>query len=80
MVQAILTLAPKIPAGMPMIYDPNYGMGWQDARGWSVYFGQTTRDVPMKLVVYQSIVDSLTSQGIQPTLISVEYLDAPFYK
>ena len=30
--------------------------------------------------VYQAIVDTLTSQGIQPSLISVEYLDAPFYK
>jgi hypothetical protein len=55
-------------------------MGWQDARGWSVYFGQTTRDVPMKLNVYQSILDTLSKQGIQPTLISLAYLDAPFYK
>jgi hypothetical protein len=80
MVQAILTLAPQIPAGSPMVFDPLYGMGWQDARGWSVYFGQTTRDVPMKLNVYQSILDTLSKQGIQPTLISLAYLDAPFYK
>ena len=80
MVQAIQTLAPQVPAGSPMIYDPKYGMGWQDPRGWSVYFGQNTQDIPMKLKVYQAILDTITKQGVQPTLISVEYLDTPFYK
>ena len=80
MVQAIQTLYPEIPAGSPMIYDPAYGMGWQDPRGWSVYFGQNTQDIPMKEKVYQAILDTITKQGTQPTLISVEYLDAPFYK
>jgi hypothetical protein len=80
MVQAIMTLSPQVPAGMPMVYDPKYGMGWQDPRGWSVFFGQSTQDIPMKQKVYQAILDTITRQGIQPTLISVEYLDAPFYK
>jgi hypothetical protein len=80
LVQAILALSPQIPDGAPMIYDPEYGMGWQDPRGWSVYFGQDTQDIEMKKNVYQAITDSFTRQGIQPTLISVAYLDAPFYK
>ena len=80
MVQAIMTLHPQVPAGSPMVYDPKYGMGWQDPRGWSVYFGQNTQDIPMKQKVYQAMLDTITKQGIQPTLISVEYLDAPFYK
>ncbi len=50
-----------------MTYDPQYGMGWQDPRGWSVYFGQNIQDIPMKLVIYQSIVDTFIRQGIQPT-------------
>jgi len=80
MVQALITMAPYVPAGMTMAYDPVYGMGWQDPRGWTVYFGQNTKDIPTKLSVYQAVVDTLTRQGIQPTLISVEYLNAPFYK
>jgi cell division protein FtsQ len=80
MVQAMITLYPYLPKDVTMTYDPQYGMGWNDARGWSVYFGQGTADIPMKIKVYQAIVDTLTSQGIQPSLISVEYLDAPFYK
>ncbi len=39
MVKAIMALAPHIPQGISMTYDPQYGMGWQDPRGWSVYFG-----------------------------------------
>ena len=80
MVQALTLLAPYVPPGMPMIFDPQYGMGWQDPRGWTVYFGQNTTDMPTKTIVYQSIVDTLTRQGIQPSLINVEYLNAPFYK
>jgi cell division protein FtsQ len=80
MVQAMTVLARDVPAGMPMTFDPVYGMGWQDPRGWSVYFGQDSRDISMKKVVYQAIVDTLNVQGVQPTLISVEYLNAPFYK
>jgi len=80
MVQALITMAPNVPSGMTMTYDPIYGMGWQDPRGWTVYFGQNTKDIPTKLLVYQAIVDTLTRQGVQPSLISVENLNAPFYK
>jgi cell division protein FtsQ len=80
MVQALLTLAPDVPAGMPMTFDPQYGMGWQDPRGWTTYFGQNAKDIPDKKMVYNAILDSLTLQGVQPSLISVEYLNAPFYK
>jgi hypothetical protein len=80
MVKAMTVLAGDIPAGMPMIFDPQYGMGWQDPRGWTVYVGQDAKDIPIKKVVYQAIVDTLTLQGVQPSLISVEYMNAPFYK
>jgi cell division protein FtsQ len=80
MVAAILQLAPDVPEGSPMIYDSQYGMGWQDPRGWFVYFGQNTMDIPTKLNVYSAIVDTFMRQGIEPTLVSMEFLDAPFYK
>ncbi len=80
MVLALTVISHDVPAGMPMIFDPQYGMGWQDPRGWTVYLGQNTKDIPMKKMVYQAIVDTLTLQGVQPSLISVEYLNAPFYK
>jgi hypothetical protein len=30
--------------------------------------------------MYQSLVDSLASRAIQPSMISVEFPDAPFYR
>ncbi len=80
LVQAILRLYPQVPGGAPMIYDSKYGIGWQDPRGWSAYFGQNTQQIEMKKKVYQAILDTFSQQGIQPTLVSVAYLDAPFYK
>jgi cell division protein FtsQ len=80
MVQALLALAPDVPTGMPMIFDPQYGMGWQDPGGWTAYFGQNAKDIQLKKMVYNAILDKLTLQGVQPTLVSVEYLNAPFYK
>ncbi len=80
LVMAIAELYPFVPQGVSMSYDPQYGLGWQDNRGWTVYFGQNTDSIAMKTQIYQAIVATLTHQGIQPTLISVEYPDAPFYK
>jgi hypothetical protein len=80
MVRALIAMAPHVPAGVPMVYDPQYGMGWQDTRGWQVFFGQTTEDITLKIEAYQAIVDMLVREGRQPTLISLAYLDSPFYK
>jgi cell division protein FtsQ len=80
MVKAILNLAAIAPQGSVITYDPAYGFGWNDPRGWLVYFGENTQDVSMKLTIYQAIVNKLTQDGIQPRMISVEFLDAPFYR
>jgi hypothetical protein len=80
MVKSIQILAPSVPAGTTMVYDPRYGLGWLDARGWQVTFGIDARDMALKLQVYQSLVTSLTQQGIIPTFISVQYANAPYYR
>lgn len=80
LVKAIQTLAPEVPQGTAMEYDPKYGLGWSDARGWKVYFGNTAKDMPVKMQVYKALVDSLAQQGIQPTFISVQYANAPYYR
>ena len=80
LVQAIQDIAPDVPQGTVMEFDPKYGLGWTDARGWKVYFGYTAKDMPVKLQVYKALVDSLTQQGIQPTFISVQYANAPYYR
>ncbi|HET8943446.1 MAG TPA: hypothetical protein VFO59_01565, partial [Dehalococcoidia bacterium] len=80
LVQTALALASSVPPGSALTYDPAYGFGWTDSRGWQVYFGSTSRDMPLKLRVYQSLVDSLAGRGVSPAFISVVHADAPYYR
>jgi cell division protein FtsQ len=80
MVTAITTIKSQSPKGMPIIYDPQYGLGWKDPKGWEVYFGLDVFDIQMKLRVYQAIKAELKAQGINPSLISVEHIHAPYYR
>ncbi len=77
---AIATLAPQVPEGAALVYDPRYGLGWSDPRGWQAYFGKNNSDIFTKLLVYQSLVENLAARGVQPNLISVEYPNSPFYR
>jgi hypothetical protein len=79
-VEAIMTIHTLAPPETQLVYDAQHGLGWQDLRGWQVYFGTDLEDIQEKLSVYQAIVTHVSQDGIQPVLISVEYLQAPFYR
>jgi len=79
-VKALVALAPYVPAGTPILYDPDTGLSWTDGRGWQAVFGLSDADVDVKVRVYQSMVDWLTQRGIRPNLINVAYPGAPFYR
>lgn len=79
-VLAMQSMLAYMPEGTTLIYEPDYGFGWNDSRGWKAYFGKTTGDMPMKVTMYQTIVDNLSQRGIAPTMVSVEYPNAPFYR
>ena len=80
MVQALKGLAGHVPPNTQILYDPSFGFGWNDPRGWQVHFGTSARDVELKIRVYESMVNSLTQRGIQPALINVTYPTAPYYR
>jgi hypothetical protein len=80
MVQTLKGLAGHVPAGVPILYDPASGFGWNDPQGWRVFVGMTARDIDLKLRVYESMVASLTQRGIRPVLINVTYPAAPYYR
>ncbi|MDD2920748.1 MAG: FtsQ-type POTRA domain-containing protein [Anaerolineales bacterium] len=80
LVDAVLTLAPNVPADTTMFYDATYGLGWQDSRGWKVFFGSSAHDMSLKARVYQTLAQSLVERNISPTFISVIYPDAPYYR
>jgi POTRA domain, FtsQ-type len=80
MIQAIQGLANHVPPGMSILYEARMGFGWNDPRGWRVYFGATGHDIELKMRVYESMVDSLMQRGIRPALINVTYPIAPYYR
>ena len=80
MVSAILTLSTVAPDDTVLAYDPQHGLGWDDARGWTVFFGPSPKDMHQRLAVYDVVVEELTKQNITPAIINLEYFHAPFYR
>lgn len=80
MVEALKGLAAHVPPGQPILYEKEYGFGWNDPRGWRVHFGTKASDIELKVRVYESMVASLTQRGIRPALINVMYPTAPYYR
>ena len=80
MVDAALALAPLVPAGSTLTYTAADGFGWADPRGWQVAFGTSSNDMPLKIRVYQALVETLTQSGKSPTFISVVHPDGPYYR
>jgi len=78
-VSAVLVLSDHAPEGAPLIYSAEHGFGWEDAGGWQVYFGDAS-EIQMKLRVYQSILRLLDSKDVLPSLVSVEWVHAPYYR
>jgi hypothetical protein len=83
LVASILTVGAQAPKKANLVYDPEHGLGWEDKRGWQVYFGTTGIDpatMGMKLNLYATLVKRLAKRENKPVLISVEYVHAPFYR
>ena len=87
LVANILAIGPQVPADTLLVYDAEHGLGWNDPRGWDVYFGAQIAaagegqpgDISTRLLVYQALVERLEADGVQPAFISVEFLHAPYY-
>ena len=80
LLNAITNLNSIIPHEKVLLFDPHRGLGWNDQRGWKIYVGFNLEHIGEKWLMYEKIVSELSKQGIQPTLISVEYLHAPYYR
>ena len=79
-VSALQALAPHAPQGTPIIYDPQYGLGWNDPRGWTVRFGDITDEIALKLRIYETMVAWFAENNTHPILVSVVQPHAPFYR
>jgi len=72
-------LSAQLPPEIPLLYHENHGLGFDDPRNWKVYFG-LDGDLVLKYRLYEKIAEALQAQGIQPAMVSVEDIGAPFYK
>lgn len=79
MAAAVLLLNQATPEGATLIYSKEHGLGWQDRRGWPVYFGRP-QDIEMKFQVYKYLWEQIKAEEGRPSLISVEYIHAPYYR
>lgn len=59
-------------------YSPFEGLGFRETNGWWAWFGTGTT-MPERLLIYNTIVADLQSRGLEPLMISVVDLDAPYY-
>ncbi|HSF80125.1 MAG TPA: FtsQ-type POTRA domain-containing protein [Anaerolineales bacterium] len=79
MVSAILSMSAQAPAGIPLAYDAEHGLGWKDPNGWDVYFGKLN-NMAIKLNIYQTLYEKFEKEGIRPALVSVEYIHSPYFR
>jgi hypothetical protein len=78
-VTAILAMAREAPQGTSLLYDKVHGFGWKDRRGWQVFFGDPN-EMEMKLRIYDAILKHVKREDLQPALVSVENVHAPYYR
>lgn len=77
---AAQALRENLPPEVSLIYDHHNGLGWNDPMGWQVYIGNELSDFEAKYNMYQYLSGHLLDQGLQPVLVSVAQLNAPFYR
>ncbi len=79
-VASLRALVAYVPAGTPIIYDPESGLGWTDPRGWTVQLGDITEDFGLKLRLYETITNWFVQNNIRPVLVNIEYPHTPYYR
>jgi hypothetical protein len=71
-------LSAQVPEVESLRYHPDHGLGFDDPRGWTAYFGHGG-DMVAKMQLYRVLADHISARGIQPTLVSVEDPETPYY-
>lgn len=71
-------LAAQIPETNSLLYDTVHGLGFEDERGWTAFFG-VKGDMVMKVRLYRAIGGHLEQRSIAPSLVSVKEPSAPYY-
>lgn len=78
LVDGALYLRSRYPNIDHLLYDSVKGLGYDDGRGWTVWFGNGS-EMSVKLLVYNAIVSSIEAQGLHPGEVFVGDPDRPYY-
>lgn len=74
-----VSLVERLPYAGDLSYSPEYGLAFDDPRGWRVIFGMRG-DAEFKIEVYEAIADLLVDSGAAVEIVSVEDPSSPYYK
>jgi cell division septal protein FtsQ len=78
---SVVTGALQIQALLPQVstlrYHPDYGLGFNDSRGWEAWFG-VGGGMPEKISIYNALVNDLSRRGIAVRAIFVINPDRPW--
>lgn len=80
LIDAANQLVNFIPPGSEILYNKSHGMGWKAEQGWDVYVGLTLNDIHYKLNAYQALLEKFNSEGIYPSMVSIEFAQRPYYR
>ncbi|MBE2271091.1 MAG: FtsQ-type POTRA domain-containing protein [Anaerolinea sp.] len=76
-VQSAIQLHDLVPTVAAFRYHPDKGLGYNDPRGWEVWFG-VGLDMQQKILIYNAIVADNAAQGIVPNEINLVNTHRPF--
>ncbi|MER3458289.1 MAG: hypothetical protein C4309_06365, partial [Chloroflexota bacterium] len=71
LIAGALALHALVPQARELRYAPSGGLAFEDARGWTAYFG-VGNDMAQKLVIYNALVASLEARGLRPLALVVD--------
>ena len=68
-----------LPDGIDLDYNPIYGLGWTNHKGWQIWVGSGA-DMREKIRIYEFLFDNLVARGIEAEELNIANPDAPFYR
>ncbi len=79
-VRQLHILAQSLPKGTTLVFHKRYGLGWRAPQGWQVFVGENITQMDKRLAVYQALSSWFEANGIKPAIVSLQSLQAPYYR
>jgi hypothetical protein len=77
---ALLELSQMLPQETKLAYSKEHGLGWKSPEGWQIFIGTDLQQFKDKYSMYQQLTKYMSKEGVNPVLVNVEHLNAPYYR